>query len=53
MISSKQIILSISTIFILTSCTHKTPYTNSSQLILMSSTEELALGEKSYKEVFK
>src|SRR5574344_7611 len=31
-------------------CTHKTPYTNRSQLILMSSQEELALGEKSYKE---
>src|SRR5574344_1032881 len=50
MISSKQIILSISTIFILTSCTSKSPYTNRSQMIFVSSSEEMALGEKSYKE---
>lgn len=31
-------------------CTSKTPYTNRSQLILLSQSQELALGEQTYKE---
>jgi len=50
MISPKQTILSVSTIFILAGCTSKSPYTNRSQMIFVSSSEEMALGEKSYKE---
>ncbi|WP_198306139.1 M48 family metallopeptidase [Arcobacter vandammei] len=46
----KQSILFLATIFILTGCTSKTPYTNRSQMIFVSSSEEMALGEKSYKE---
>ncbi|MFA7083503.1 MAG: M48 family metallopeptidase [Arcobacteraceae bacterium] len=38
----------IMTIF--TSCSTKTPYTNRSQLILLSQSQELSLGEASYKE---
>ena len=34
-------------------CTHKTPYTNRSQMILMSQEEELALGEQSYKQALE
>lgn len=50
MISPKQTILLVSTIFILAGCTSKSPYTNRSQMIFVSSSEEMALGEKSYKE---
>lgn len=35
---------------IIVGCTQKTPYTNRSQMIFMSPKEELALGEKSYKQ---
>lgn len=35
---------------IILGCTQKTPYTNRSQMIFMSPKEELALGEKSYKQ---
>lgn len=35
---------------IIVGCTHKTPYTNRSQMIFMSPKQELALGEKSYKQ---
>lgn len=35
---------------IIIGCTQKTPYTNRSQMIFMSPKEELALGEKSYKQ---
>ncbi len=38
------------TLIFFTSCTSKTPYTNRSQLILLSQTQELSLGEQSYKE---
>lgn len=44
-------ILLISLLFI--SCTSKAPYTNRSQFIIISSTQELALGEKSYSETLK
>ena len=46
----KVIIFATFVAILFSACTHKTPYTNRSQLILMSSQEELALGEKSYKE---
>ncbi|MBU3015177.1 M48 family metallopeptidase [Poseidonibacter lekithochrous] len=46
----RNIILVITTLFIIAGCTHKTPYTNRSQMIFMSSEEELALGEQSYKQ---
>lgn len=46
----KNIVLVITTLFIIQGCTHKTPYTNRSQMIFMSAEEELALGETSYKQ---
>ena len=46
----KNIILSIIILFIIAGCTHKTPYTERSQMIFMSAKEELALGETSYKQ---
>jgi hypothetical protein len=46
----KIVIFATFVAILFSACTHKTPYTNRSQLILMSSQEELALGEKSYKE---
>lgn len=46
----RNIILATLSLIILAGCTHKTPYTNRSQMIFMSQKEELALGEKSYKE---
>ena len=46
----RNIVLIISTLFIILGCTHKTPYTNRSQMIFMSAQEELALGESSYKQ---
>lgn len=46
----KQYLFLLLAIFIFTGCTHKTAYTNRSQLILMSTSQEMALGEKSYKQ---
>ncbi len=46
----KTLILITSTVLLFSACTHKAPYTNRSQMIFMSSQEEMALGEKSYKE---
>ena len=46
----KNIILIITALFIVVGCTHKTPYTDRSQMIFMSAQEELALGEQSYKQ---
>lgn len=46
----KNISLVTLSLIIIAGCTHKTPYTNRSQMIFMSPKEELALGEKSYKE---
>lgn len=46
----KTIFLAIATLVIIAGCTYKTPYTNRSQMIFMSQKEEMALGEKSYKE---
>lgn len=53
MIYLKKYILALSLIFFFVACTHKTPITNRSQLILMSQSEELALGEKSYQDTLK
>ncbi len=46
---SSYLILFILIIFI-SGCTAKAPYTNRSQMILISQSQELALGEESYKE---
>ncbi len=55
MIKQKKLFISIlvlmTSIFIFTGCTNKAPITNRSQLILMSQSQELALGEKSYQDV--
>lgn len=45
----RLLLLALIAIF-LSGCNAKTPYTNRSQTILISSSEELALGEKSYRE---
>lgn len=46
----KKIILLTCTILLFVGCTHKAPYTKRNQMILMSHSQELALGEKSYKQ---
>ncbi|MFV0563817.1 M48 family metallopeptidase [Malaciobacter mytili] len=46
----KKSILFLIVISIFIGCTHKAPYTNRDQLILISQEEELALGESSYKK---
>ncbi|RXI44126.1 peptidase M48 family protein [Malaciobacter mytili] len=46
----KKSILFLIVISIFVGCTHKAPYTNRDQLILISQEEELALGESSYKK---
>ncbi len=48
----KYFLLIFVTLFFI-SCTSKTPYTNRSQMILMSESEELSLGEQSYDETLK
>jgi len=49
----KHILLSFLLAFIILGCSSKTPYTNRSQMIFMSVSEELSLGEKTYKETLK
>lgn len=46
----KHTILCTTALLILVGCTAKTPYTQRSQLILLSQSQELSLGEQSYKE---
>ncbi len=46
----KKSILLLIVISFFVGCTHKTPYTNRDQLILISQEQELALGESSYKK---
>lgn len=46
----RNMILVVTALLIIIGCTQKTPYTNRSQMIFMSSQEELALGEQSYKQ---
>jgi predicted Zn-dependent protease len=46
----KHLILTTLTLILLIGCTAKTPYTQRNQLILMSQSEEMSLGEQSYKE---
>lgn len=53
MIKIRRFTLIFLIFFIAVGCTHKTPYTNRSQMIFMSQKEELALGEKSYEKVLK
>lgn len=45
------VVVCIAAIFI--GCTHKAPVTKRSQMILMSQSQELALGEKSYNDTLK
>ncbi|WP_258239475.1 M48 family metallopeptidase [Arcobacter sp. LA11] len=45
------VVVCIATLFI--GCTHKAPVTKRSQMILMSQSQELALGEKSYNDTLK
>ena len=47
---SFKFIILITLVIFINACTNKTPYTQRSQMIFISSSEELALGEKSYKE---
>lgn len=49
----KQFILVVFIAIIFAACTHKTPYTNRSQMILISSEQELALGKQSYDKTLK
>ncbi len=49
----RKYIIALSFIVLFVGCTNKAPITNRSQLILMSQSEELALGEKSYKDTLK
>lgn len=49
----KNIILTFLLAFIILGCSSKTPYTNRSQMIFMTVSEELSLGEKSYQETLK
>ena len=48
-LTKKLIILGVA-FTIIVGCTQNTPYTNRSQMIFLSSKEEMDLGEKSYKE---
>ena len=49
----KQVILLIVLVVFISGCTHKAPYTNRSQMILISNEKELALGEQSYDKTLK
>jgi predicted Zn-dependent protease len=49
----KKSVLATTCLFVIAGCTSKTPYTNRSQMIFMSSSEEMALGEQAYKESLK
>ncbi len=46
----KYLLLIIFIFFTLIGCTHKTPYTDRGQFIMISQEEELALGEQSYEK---
>ncbi|RXJ88176.1 M48 family metallopeptidase [Arcobacter sp. CECT 8985] len=50
---SKSFLISIFLIFFFIGCTNKVPYTNRSQMILISKDQELALGEESYEKTLK
>lgn len=49
----RQILSILFLALLITGCTHKTPYTNRSQMILISDEKELALGEQSYEKTLK
>ncbi|XPV67386.1 MAG: M48 family metallopeptidase [Halarcobacter sp.] len=46
-------LMSLFLILFISACTAKAPYTNRSQMILISQSQELALGEESYKNTLK
>lgn len=46
-------ILLLAVVLLFVGCNAKTPYTNRSQMIFMSQSEELALGERAYEESLK
>lgn len=46
----KTLIFTIIALIFIAGCTHKTPYTKRSQMIFMSPKQELALGERSYRQ---
>ncbi|NPA65745.1 MAG: M48 family metallopeptidase [Epsilonproteobacteria bacterium] len=46
----KKLMLFILVTLFFTACTHQTPYTHRSQLMLVSEDEEIAMGEKAYRE---
>ena len=49
----RKYILVLISAFLIIGCTNKAPITNRSQMILISQDQELALGEKSYKDTLK
>lgn len=49
----KQIVSVFFLVLLIVGCTSKTPYTNRSQMILISDEKELALGEQSYEKTLK
>jgi predicted Zn-dependent protease len=49
----KKYVLVLLLFFSLIGCTSKAPFTNRSQMILISQDQELALGEKSYEDTLK
>ncbi|MGB5917794.1 M48 family metallopeptidase [Arcobacter sp.] len=49
----KKYVLVLLLVFSLVGCTSKAPFTNRSQMILISKDQELALGEKSYEDTLK
>ncbi|RXK00329.1 peptidase M48 family protein [Arcobacter sp. CECT 8986] len=50
---TKSFLVVLLLILFYTGCTNKAPYTNRSQMILISQEEELALGEQSYEKTLK
>lgn len=49
----KQNLILIALVLFMSACTHKAPYTNRDQMILISSEKELALGKQSYEQTLK
>ncbi len=49
----RNLFLLLTLSILITGCTNKAPYTQRSQMILLSHSQEMALGEQSYKETLK
>lgn len=49
----RSLFILITILILISGCTSKTPYTKRNQMILLSQSQELALGEQSYKETLK